>query len=119
MVDDVKKQNGLPVTQKEAVRELLRCLDIHNSMDPDVAHPRVTHLVDAGKAVDIVYLDFNEAFDTVSNSTLLEKLAACGLGWRTLCWVKNWLDGWAQRMVNGAASSWGSVTVEFNIFIDE
>lgn len=39
----------------------------------------VTFWVDKGKAVDIVCLDFCEAFDTVSHSILLEKLAVHGL----------------------------------------
>ena len=52
-------------------------------------------LVDEGKAVDVVYLDFSKAFDTISHSILLEKLAAHGLDGHTLRWVKNWLDGWA------------------------
>ncbi|KAJ7404858.1 hypothetical protein WISP_143114 [Willisornis vidua] len=72
---------------------------------------QVTHLVDQGKAVDVVYLDFSKAFDTVSHNTLLEKLAAHSLDRGTLCWVKSWLDGWAQRvLVNGAVSSWQPVT---------
>ncbi|GAB0182404.1 oxygen-regulated protein 1 [Grus japonensis] len=62
-------------------------------------------LMDEGKAVDVVYLDFSKAFDGISHSILLEKLAAHGLNRRTLCWVKNWLDGWAQRVVvNGVKS---------------
>ncbi|RMB92607.1 hypothetical protein DUI87_30916 [Hirundo rustica rustica] len=65
----------------------------------------------SGRAVDVVYLDFSKAFDTVSHSTLLDKQAACGLDRSTLCWVRNWLDGWAQRVVvNGAACSWQPVT---------
>ncbi|NXO77031.1 PO22 protein, partial [Sitta europaea] len=39
-------------------------------------YEQVTHLVDEEKAVDVVYLDFSIAFDTISHSTLLQKLAA-------------------------------------------
>ncbi|RMC06634.1 hypothetical protein DUI87_16072 [Hirundo rustica rustica] len=216
LVDGVREQNGPLIIEEVAVRELLKCLDIHKSMGPDGIHPRVmreladelakplsiiyhqpwltgevpddwkpdnvtpihkkgakedpgnyrpisltsvpgkimeqfilsaitqnlqdgqgirpsqrgfrrgrscltnlisfydqvTRLVDVGKAVDVVYLDFSKAFDTVSHSTLLDKLAACGLDRSTLCWVRNWLDGRAQRVVvNGAASSWGQSPV--------
>jgi len=51
-------------------------------------YDQVARLVDEGKAVDIVYLDFSKAFDTVPDSTLLEKLAAHGLDGCTLCCVK-------------------------------
>ena len=58
------------------------------------------------KAVDVVYLDFSKAFDTVFHSMLPQKLAACGLDRYTLGWVRNWLEGWAQRvMVNGVKQS--------------
>ena len=41
----------------------------------------------------------------------MEKLAAHGLDGRVLCWVKHWLDGWAQRVVvSGVISSWCPVT---------
>jgi len=39
----------------------------------------VTYLGDEGKAVDVIYLDFSKAFDTVPHNMLLEKLAAHGL----------------------------------------
>lgn len=49
-------------------------------------YDRVTRLVDEGKPVDV---DFSKAFDTVSHSILLEKLAAHVSDRYTLCWVKN------------------------------
>ncbi|GAB0180592.1 mitochondrial enolase superfamily member 1 [Grus japonensis] len=70
-------------------------------------YDKVTHLVDEGKAVDVVYLDFSKAFDTFSHSILLEKLASHGLDGHMLRWVKKCLDGWAQRVVvNGVKSNW-------------
>jgi len=53
----------------------------------------VTCLVDEGKAVNVVYVDFRNAFDTVSHSILLEKVAAHGLDGCSLRWVKT-LAGW-------------------------
>ena len=65
--------------------------------NPISLYDLVTRLVDEGKAVEVVYLDFSKAFDTVSHSILPQKLAARGLDRYTLGWVRNWLKGWAQR----------------------
>ena len=73
-------------------------------------YDKVTCLVDEGKAVNVVYLDFSKAFDTVPHNILMDKLA--GLDGCMLCWVKHWLDGWAQRVVvSGVKSSWARQTV--------
>jgi len=56
------------------------------------SYDQVTHLVNEGKAMDVVYLDFSKAFETVPHSILLEKLAARGLDGCMLCWIKKWLN---------------------------
>jgi len=44
-----------------------------------VFYDGMTSWVDEGRAVDVVYLNFSKAFDTVSHNILLEKLRKCGL----------------------------------------
>ena len=67
----------------------------------------VSRLVNEGKAVNVVYLEFSKAFDMVSHSILLGKLAARGLDRYTVLWIRNWLEGRAQWVVvNGVKSSW-------------
>jgi len=67
---------------------------------PHPGHLWRGHEVDLERrAVDVVYLDFSEAFDTVSHKILTEKLMKCGPDEQTVRWVENWLSGQAQRIV--------------------
>ena len=70
----------------------------------------LTHLVDQGHSVDIVYLDFAKAFDKVPHRRLIMKCAGLGISGKVLAWVAEWLKDRSQRVIlNGQASGWGKV----------
>ena len=49
-------------------------------------------MVDERTAVDIVYLDFRNASDSISHETCLEKLLMGGLDEQTVRWTENRLN---------------------------
>jgi len=71
----------------------------------------MTGWIDEGRAVDVVYLDFNKAFDTVSHDILLGKLRKCGLDEWSVRWIENCLKCRAQSVVISSTEyGWRPVT---------
>jgi len=87
----------------------------------------MTDMVDEGRAVDNVYLDFSNAFDTFSHKIITKKLLMCGLDEQTVRCIETWMNGCAQRvLISSTKSSQRSITsgvpqspVLFNICIKD
>jgi len=70
----------------------------------------LTKYLDSGYAVDVLYLQFQKAFDKVPHNTLITKLAAHHVDGNVLRWNENWLSNRKQRVVlNGHCSGWIAV----------
>lgn len=68
-------------------------------------------MYDRTRAVDVLYLDFQKAFDKVPHGRLLAKVRALGVSGIVADWIQNWLFARSQRVViNGKASEWAPVT---------
>ena len=65
-------------------------------------------LYDNAKAVDIIYLDFQKAYDKVPHKRLLSKVK--GMTESLSKWIEDWLSERKQRFVaNGKTSEWVNV----------
>jgi hypothetical protein len=58
----------------------------------------VTKSIDNGHPVDIFYLDFSKAFDSVPHERLMLKLKSKGIGGKIYNWLKTWLMGRTQSV---------------------
>ena len=71
----------------------------------------ITSDLDSGNSLDLVYLDFEKAFDKVPYRRLSKKVEAHGIGGFVLQWIENWLSSRRQRVgINGVYSLWREVT---------
>ena len=90
-------QHGF-VKNKSCTTNLLETLDL------------ITHAISLGQPVDVVYLDFAKAFDTVTHKRLIQKLRAYGVKGKLLNWIKAFLSNRRQRVEQcGFTSSWSEV----------
>ena len=70
----------------------------------------ITKWIDEGSPIDIIYLDFQKAFDKVPHQRLLLKLKAHGIRVGLIDWIEQWLTDRRQRVVvDGEVSNWKSV----------
>ena len=68
-------------------------------------------IYDSSRAIDIIYLDFQKAFDKVPHKKLMTKVRALGIIGETGDWIEDWLTDRKQRVViNGEASEWADIT---------
>ena len=68
-------------------------------------YDKLTELIDDGKNIDIVYLDFKKAFDSIPHERLLLKMKGYGIVGKTLQWVRSFLTGRKQRVRVGNSYS--------------
>jgi hypothetical protein len=93
-----KEQQGF-VNNKSCVTNLLETLDL------------ITQAFGEDYSIDILFLDFAKAFDSVSHVKLLKKLFGLGFVSFMLNWYKAFLSNRVQRVVIGEnISSWKKVT---------
>ena len=70
----------------------------------------ITKWVDEVSPVDVIYLDFQKAFDKVPHQRLILNLKSHGMGNSIINWIEQWLTDRKQMVVvDGEVSSWTSV----------
>jgi len=71
---------------------------------------QILRSVDEGLCVDIVFLVLAKAFDKVPHCRLLQKLRKCGIGWKLLGTIGDWLRNRQERVyTKGKQSAWEEV----------
>ena len=93
-----REQHGF-VSGRSCITQLLEVMDSW------------TEVVDEGGSVNVIYTDFQKAFDSVPHRRLMIKVSACGIRGKLLRWIDDFLANRTQRVViNGETSQGGNVT---------
>ena len=58
-----------------------------------------TELIEHNIPLDIIYLDYSKAFDTVPHGKLIKKLKTIGIHGKVLEWLSDFLCGRKQRVI--------------------
>ena len=92
-----EKQYGF-VSGRSTTLQLLHFLEsLHTSLDINIE-------------VDVIYMDFMKAFDSVPHMRLVEKMKSLGITGKLIKWLTSFLTGRKQRVVvNKAHSNWKPV----------
>jgi len=65
----------------------------------------ITKHLDSGYSIDMIYLDFRKAFDSVPHQCLIHKLSLIAIRGNMLKWIKSFLSNRTQHIVlNGKKS---------------
>ena len=99
LVDHLESNSLIPDT-RHGFRRKRSCLT--NLMD---FFSKVINVYDHHKAADVIYLDFQKAFDKVPHRRLLHKVSELGIGGDVLRWLHAWVIGRKQRVSIGQALS--------------
>ncbi len=62
-------------------------------------------MMDEGHTVDVIYLDFVRAFDSMNHRFLLAKMKSFGLGDAVVRWIEAYLSGLVSRVHVGGEHS--------------
>ena len=84
----ISEQHGF-VPKKSCCTNLLETMDL------------ITQAIEDGYPINIIFLDFAKAFDTVAHTRLNIKLSAFGIVDKLLNWIKAFLNGRTQRVILG------------------
>ena len=71
----------------------------------------ITHDVNNGKTLDLIFFDYSKAFDKVCHTILLQKLVDIGVSNQLVRWISDFISSRRmQTKVHGATSDWHRVT---------